>query len=536
MKRGVSRYRAVVLCATVVAGVVFAASPGAQQVIQQVSVRQVRAPTIVAPKVEPPRVIEPRVPQSKPQAQLPTIPADLLAAYTEAAERGLNYLPGRVLVKFKQGVGRDGRQRALQALTSRPSVDGLEWIGDIAIVKDPTQTDARVLAAQMGSQPEVEFAEPDYLQHPTVIPTDPSYAVRQWNLAQIGMPRAWDLAGGGSAQVIVAVVDTGVTAVPLQNVTVQTWNGGAIVNYSMPVGPSPDFTLSRFVSPRDFTISTSAPPAFVVDTDGHGSHVAGTVGEDTNNGIALAGVAYNVRIMPLKACQSYWDVQFARSAAGIPGFAPTDSGGCPSSATAAAIRFAADNGAKVLNYSIGGTSQNMATRDAMVYAVSRGVFIAMSNGNEFNDGNPTTFPAFFAPSIQGAVSVAAVTRSETRASYSSTGSFTEIAAPGGDGTNPIYQASIRFSDSNESFVVFPRFDRYDERGMAGTSMASPHVAGSAALLISYYLQRNVTLSPGTIEGILTGTTKDLGSRGRDNDFGLGLVQPFRALYGLGLRR
>src|SRR5574339_1270450 len=97
--------------------------------------------------------------------------------------------------------------------------------------------------------------------------------------------------------------------------------------------------------------------------------------------------------MPLKACRSFWDLQFAMSAAGAPGRPTTTTTLCPSSSTSAAIRFAADNGAKVLNYSIGGTSPNTVVRDAMQYAVSKGVFISVSNGNEYEDGNPTTYPA-----------------------------------------------------------------------------------------------------------------------------------------------
>jgi serine protease len=338
---------------------------------------------------------------------------------------------------------------------------------------------------------------------------------------------------GGDANVIVAVVDTGITSFATQDVTVKTWSGSAIVSYTMPVGPSPDFTLSRFVSPRDFTISTTSPPQIVMDTEGHGTHVAGTIGENTNNGVALAGIAYNVRIMPLKACQSYWDVQFARSANGFTGFAPLDSGGCPTSATNAAIRFAADNGARVINYSIGGTSPNATIRDAMTYAISKGVFVAMSNGNEFEDGNPTTYPASYGPSLNGAMSVAATTRVDSKSYYSSTGVQTEIAAPGGDGRqgNVVWQQSILSTDYNQFNVIFPRFDRYSERGFQGTSMASPHVAGLAALLVSQI--PNIT--PAQIEFIIRTTAKDIGAAGRDDSFGHGLIQPRAALFGQGIR-
>jgi serine protease len=304
------------------------------------------------------------------------------------------------------------------------------------------------------------------------------------------------------------------------------------VDYALPVAPSPDFSLARFVLPRDFTLNPISPSPVVIDTDGHGTHVAGTVGEDTNNGVGLAGIAFNVRIMPLKACQSLWDVQFEMSAAGIPGFVPSDADGCSTSSTSAAIRFAADNGADVLNYSVGGTNQNLVVRSAMEYAVARGVFIAMSNGNEFDDGNPVTFPASYAPLIDGAVSVAATNRSDQHAFYSTTGNFTEIAAPGGDGSGSVWQVTVRPSDvAPPPGLLFPRADRYLEVGIIGTSMASPHVAGVAALLHS----RGIT-DPAQIERLLRGSALDLGSLGQDNTFGSGRIRPLVTVIGLGISR
>ena len=244
------------------------------------------------------------------------------------------------------------------------------------------------------------------------------------------MPGAWDITSGGASDLIIAIVDTGVTAVPPQNLNARTWNGSAIVTTTAPVAPSPDFNTSRFVSPRDFT--TASPSGFVVDTDGHGTHVAGTIGEESNNSLGLAGIAYNARLMPVKVCESFWDVQFAMSAAGTPGFAPLTAGGCSTSDIIAGIRYAADNGAKVINVSIGGPQASQSERDAITYAVSRGAFVSISNGNDFLEGNGVSYPAGFAPSIDGAMSVAATTMTRLHAAYSSTGPHTEIAAPGGD--------------------------------------------------------------------------------------------------------
>jgi serine protease len=224
-------------------------------------------------------------------------------------------------------------------------------------------------------------------------------------------------------------------------------------------------------------------------------------------------------------------VQFARSAAGITGKAPATSGTCSDAAIVAAIRFAADNGAKVINISLGGGSPSQSTADALTYAVGKGAFVAIANGNSFEDGNDASYPAVYASQINGVMSVAATNRAEKRAYYSTTGSYTEIAAPGGDAHegNFIWQASISQTDAVSS-LTFPRIDRYFEEGFSGTSMASPHVAGIAALLVS----RGFT-NPATIESILRQSAKDIGTAGRDNEFGFGLVQPFTALFGLGIR-
>ncbi len=465
---------------------------------------------------------------------LPVMSAERAAALVEAAERKLEYVPGEVLVKFKEGVSSGGQQRALMAVRSRPDARQLEWIGDVAVLRDASQPNARILAEQLSSQPEVAYAEPNYIRRLHATPNDPSYS-RQWNFDAINMRSTWDITPGGTSDVIVAIVDTGVTSVPAQGMSVRTWDGRQIVTTTVGVAPSPDLASGRIVSPRDFTINPSAPSTFVVDTDGHGTHVASTAGEESNNSLALAGIAYNARIMPIKVCESYWDVQFAFSAAGIPGFVPPDVGGCPTSQVVAGIRFAADNGARIMNISLGGPSRSQAELDALNYAVSRGVFISISNGNEFEDGNAVQYPAAFAPDINGVMSVAAINRSRGHAFYSSTGPHTEISAPGGDSRDggsagEIWQMTIDQFDASDA-RIFPRFDRYAESDFQGTSMAAPHVAGVAALLWS----RGVR-TPATIEALLRQTAFDLGNAGKDDTFGYGLVQPRPALFGLGIRQ
>jgi serine protease len=476
--------------------------------------------------------------------QLAAPPADVMpaaraAAFVDAAAQGLDYLPGEVVVKFKDGVTPERQQRALDALRSRPSTGDLEWAGEVAILRDASQPDARILADQLGAQPEVAYAEPNFLRHKTATPNDTGYGPRQWNFQSIDMPRAWDINPGANSSVIVAIVDTGVTTVNT-TMTVATWNGNAIQNITVAYATNPDLAASRLVSPIDFVTNGGTT---VLDSDGHGTHVSSTAGEDTNNALADAGIAYNARIMPVKVCASSWDVQFAFSASGGRGFVPPDSGGCPTSAIGQGLRYAADNGAKVINLSLGGSSPSVTEQDAINYAVGKGVFIAIAAGNEKENGNPVQYPAAYAANIDGAMAVGATNRSGNRAYYSSTGGYVEIAAPGGDsrdsdasGNGFVWQSTIRPSLSDPAAVLFPRFDSYAEVGYSGTSMASPHVAGVAALLVSQGIK-----TPAAIEQLIKRTAKFLGTpsasnASRSDDFGFGLIQPRAALFGFGIRK
>ena len=472
-------------------------------------------------------------------AALPTLPAARATAFVEAASQHLDYLPGEVLVKFKDGVSVAQEQRALDVSRGRPSVDSLEWAGPVAIVRDASEPDVRQLAERLAAQPEVQYAEPNYLRHHQLTPNDTGFAPRQWNFPAIDLPRAWDINPGATSSIIVAIVDTGVTTVN-QTFSTKTWNGTAIQSIDVAFAVNPDMSPTKLVSPIDFV---SGFGSVVLDSDGHGTHVSSTVAEDTNNALLDAGVAYNARIMPVKVCLSYWDIQFSFSVGGGRGFVPIDSGGCPTSAVGQGIRYAADNGAKVINLSLGGEGGSQTEQDAINYAVGKGVFVAIAGGNEFENGNQTEFPAGYAPAINGAMSVAATNRSGNRAYYSNTGTYIEIAAPGGDsrdsdasGSGFIWQSTLRPSVSDPSIVIFPRFDAYAEVGYSGTSMATPHVCGLAALLISQGIK-----SPAAVENAIKKTAKFLGTpsaadKTRSDEFGAGLIQARAALLGMGIKK
>jgi len=471
-------------------------------------------------------------------AQQRALPHDLLmsreqiAALVQAWNDRLPYLPGEVLVKFRDGVEATGQVRALSALRAGIEQRNVRWIGDVLWLRAADEPDAQQLAAALQRQPEVLWAQPNYFRRTSARPNDPSYASHQWNFDLIDMPRTWDINGGATNSITIAVLDSGVTTVN-DTFGFPLWTGQRVETVPVPFRVNPDIGTARILPGRDF-IFWNGP---VLDMDGHGTHVAGTALEETNNSVSLAGIAYNAKLMPLKVCVGYWEIQIVTSASGIPGFVdPEEGGGCSDSAITQAIRYAADNGAQMINLSLGGEGQAPAMLEALRYAIGRGVFVAMAMGNEFEDGNPTEYPAAYGPQVEGAVAVGAVGSDRTRAFYSNTGSHIEIAAPGGnprDG-NPrgfVWQQTIDPRDSNPFTIIRPRFDNFVEVGIAGTSMATPHVTGVAALAYSQGIN-----NPGAIEAALERFATDLGAAGRDNDFGAGLVNPRATLRGFGVAK
>ena len=496
-----------------------------------------------------------RAQQRFPRLEAPVYRFDAarLEALADARRRGLNYIPGEVVIRFKPGMGPDWQQRALDVVRSRPRVTDLEWRGDTAILRDLNQPNSIFLAQQLASQPEVQYAEPHFIRRlptrryqPAILdsgdrsiqrtPNDPHFGLLQWNFSLIDMPRAWDINPGASQDIIIGVVDSGITTVN-QSFTFPLYTGTSIQNVSIPFAVNPDLPVSRLVSQRDLAFFISGTP--VLDMDGHGTHVASTIAEETNNSLRAAGIAYNARIMPIKACVGYWELMIMDAAANRPGFNfdPNESS-CFTTDVANGIRYAADNGAKVINVSLGGPGGSSVEQAAIAYAVSRGAFVAIAAGNDFEDGNPTVYPASYAATINGAMSVAAIGKSQRRAYYSSTGNWVEIAAPGGDvregsgqDAGLIWQSTLLPSDQDPDLLSIPRFDNYATVPNQGTSMAAPHVAGLAALLVSQGVTR-----PEAIEALIRATAKDLGTPGKDNDFGYGLIQPRAALRGLGIRK
>ena len=443
----------------------------------------------------------------------------------------LAYIPGEMLVKFRAGTEPVSQRRALSVLRGRPTDRAEHWIGDVLVVRSPADADAVAAIGALVRQPEIEWAQPNYFRRFATTPNDPDYS-SQWNLEAIKMPQAWDINPGGAPTITVAVVDSGVTTTT-STFLFPLWTGGRVESVPVRVAVTPDIAVSRILPGRDFAFWNGP----VIDFDGHGSHVAGTVLQETNNSLGSAGIAYRVQLLPLKACVGYWDIQIITSALGQPGFVdPTEEGGCFDDAVAQAVRYATDNGASIINLSLGGPGAAPIMDEAIRYATGHGVFVSIAAGNDFENGNPATYPAAYSSSVDGAMGVGAVGRSNRRAFYSSTGSYVEIAAPGGDVRDGglagvIYQTTLFPADSDPFTVVRPRFDRYAVVAKQGTSMAAPHVAGVAALLYSQGITNGAA-----IEAALKRFAVDLGASGRDNDFGYGLIDARASLRGLGVAR
>jgi serine protease len=260
---------------------------------------------------------------------------------------------------------------------------------------------------------DVESIEPNYIYHTSVTPNDPQYS-KQWHLHNIHVERAWEETRGKG--IIVAIIDTGVSKVP-------------------------DLAKTEFIAGYDFVNDKVNAD----DDNGHGTHVAGTVAQSTNNNYGVAGIAYEAKIMPLKVLSG--------------------SGGGTISDIAEAIRFAADNKADIINMSLGGGGESQVMKDAIEYANRQGVVIIAAAGNENN--NSASYPARYAHVI----GVGATDAQGERAEFSNYGAGVDISAPGGGHGSKIWQETID-PDTNTPMIS----------GLEGTSMAAPHVAGVAALI------------------------------------------------------
>ena len=420
------------------------------------------------------------------------------------AERHLapraRYAPDHIVVKFE----RETTVRAIRELARQAGGASIERAAsaDFHVVRLAVGGDPVAVAARLAGQPGVVYAEPDPVVRPLYHPNDPLFSY-QWNFTKIQMEAAWDINQGGSSKTTVAVLDTGVAYK----------NSGGFAQ-------APDLAGTHFVDGFDFIWNDAEP----LDSDGHGTHVTGTIAESTNNNLGPSGMAFNVSVMPVKVLASDWDVRQ---------HAPNDS---TMSVLAQGIRWAADHGAKVINMSLGGDEPSSPVESAIRYAVGKGVFLAVAAGNSGDTDNAPEWPASYATSIEGLVSVAAVDYNLARAPYSTHRDYVEIAAPGGnvdaDLNNDTYGDGILQQTFDPSFSDRDIFNRFAYMFYEGTSMSTAHVSALAALLYD----QGIT-SPAAIEAALKQTAaKKPAGGGRTDDLGYGVIDARAALRGLGLAR
>lgn len=371
-----------------------------------------------------------------------------------------HFRPGEILVKFKPIVPPFLADSLLEVQGFRPltSLNGinLRRVG-VTPGNEPLAVDA------LKNNPLVEYAELNYMRRPLFTPDDSLYSSSQWNQRGINMEQAWDITRG-SITVTVATIDTG-------------------LDMTNPDGPD------SLVSPHD----VCSGGADMSDRVGHGTHVSGIIAANTNNALGVASVAPGVSLMPVKVeCQGAITVLDE----------------------SAGIIYATDHGARVLNISLGGSQPSWAEQDTVNYAVRKGLLLAAAAGNEYQQGNPVSYPAAY----PGVLAVGASTHTDARAYYSQVQPYVAVLAPGG---NP---ASSLDADPTH-WIMSTYISPTNYVQMAGTSMAAPHVAALAGLIWSVKPE----LTSAQVTNIITSTAVDLGPPGKDDATGWGRVDAYAAL-------
>lgn len=327
----------------------------------------------------------------------------------------------------------------------------------------------------MADDPNVLFAEPDRKLHALATPTDPLYA-SQWHYFEptggLNLPGAWNLSTG--AGVVVAVIDTGVR--PHVDLAANLLSGYDFVSSG---------TSSNDGDGRDANATDPGDGCNGVPSSWHGTHVAGTIAAVTNNGEGGAGVAYDAKILPVRVL-----------GCGGGYFSDIADGVLWASGNAVGGLAAPNQPAKVLNLSLGGRSSCPTTmQNAINQARAKGAVVVVAAGNSNQDASLHT-PA----NCAGVVTVAAIGRGGARAPYSNYGAKIDVAAPGGNQATGVANGVL--STLNDGYST-PGNDSYAY--YQGTSMAAPHVAGVAALMLA----RNPALTPTEVEALLKSTARAL---------------------------
>ncbi len=405
------------------------------------------------------------------------------------------YAPGEILVQLSPAAQSQSKVAAnrfgiasLDAVAKKVDVQTIEPLAPESTSQDmqriyririPESQDLRKTIQDFRNNHTIAFAEANAKVHAHFTPNDTNFA-DQWNFTTVGAQEAWDYdttnpIHGGDSSVVVAVLDTGVAYRTSGSFT-----------------QAPDLASTTFATGKDFVAEPddSTPD----DDNGHGTHVTGTIAENTNNSSRGAGLAFNSTIMPVKVLDNEGSGLLSDVALGVD--------------------FARSNGADIINMSLGSDSALATLETAITNAVNAGILVVASTGN--STATQISYPARY----DNVIAVGATGFTDAIASYSNTGTGIDLVAPGGDGNKYVLQETYS-SLNNEGLPN--NFSTFGMVGYQGTSQAAPHVTAAAALLLAFGTPAS------QVESILETTTVDLGAVGYDTTYGNGRLDIAGAL-------
>ena len=388
----------------------------------------------------------------------------LLAPLPCLAQRA-EQVPGEVIVKWRSERSRFPLTRvAGRRVVQSRAITSTTWVYRLQERTTRATLDAMASLEALG---DVEYAEPNFIRRPFLVPNDEYYRTHQWNIRAVNLEKAWDRTTGKSS-VVVAVVDTGIL-----------WKHPDLAGRLL---PGYDFVSDKTKAgdsngwdsdPRDEGTDSKFSSAF------HGTHVTGIIAARTNNKIGMSGVDWNCKVLPVRALGinkgegADVDIVAAiRWAAGLPvSGAPTN-----------------PNPAKIINLSFGGAGYSSTLHQAIAAVQAKGVIVVAAAGNDKVDASKI-YPAAF----KDVVTVGAVQKDLKRAPYSNFGSVIDIMAPGG---NVSQKLAVKCDDGNQCPAgVLGTLYRSSQKKYAylfydGTSQAAPMVAGIIALMLTINPQLN----------------------------------------------
>jgi len=392
---------------------------------------------------------------------LSTTPAQSLMNIKVLDKDGVKYLSNTVVIKLKQSIQTDALGKSslpnklFTALNSFGFTDVKSIISSnsasnqslnrIVVAEFTSDTDPFYIASKIKSSPDVEWAEPKFVREIEFVPNDPSYS-SQYALSKISAALAWDISKGDT-NVVIGIVDTGVDW-DHPDLAANIWR-----NRDEIAGNGIDDDNNGYVDDIrgwDFGGLTGIPDNNPMeDQSDHGTHVAGIASAVSDNNTGVASIGFNCRLMPVKTSRNDF-----RNSSGDAYIAYGYEG----------VIYAADNGAKIINCSWGGSGASNLEQAVIDYVISKGSLIVAAAGNDNTNEN------FFPSAYNGVLSVASTTSTDSRSSFSNYGKTIDVAAPG---------SNIYNTWQNNTYAT-----------LSGTSMSSPLTAGLAGLVASRFPNYN----------------------------------------------